>query len=102
MVKKLDGECCESYVAVIWSSPKFIENDYNSVDVRKISTVMLVNRRLFVYKHFGCLQALTEEKYIGRVFATGGMKYICYLILFVNILYSCPLLRKKIEGLKLL
>jgi hypothetical protein len=91
MVKKLDGECCERYVAVIWSSPKFIENFYNSVDVRKISTVMLVNRRLFVYKHFGCLQALT-----------GGMKYIFYLILFVNILYSCPLLRKKIEGLKLL
>jgi hypothetical protein len=85
MVKKLDGDRSDSYAAVIWSSPKCIENDYNSVDVRKISTEMLVNRRMFVYKHFGCLQAFTEEKYIGRVFATGGMKYIFYLILFVNI-----------------
>ncbi|KAI9560467.1 hypothetical protein GHT06_014490 [Daphnia sinensis] len=89
--EKLDDECCERYAAVIWSSPKFVENDYNCVDIRKISKDMLLNGELHgpivvkVNINVGCLQAVTTETYIGRVFATGDDKKILKSLLEAEI-----------------
>lgn len=101
--EKLDDECCERYAAVIWSSPKFVENDYNCVDIRKISKDMLLNGELHgpivvkVNINVGCLQAVTTETYIGRVFASGGMKY-AYVIPCQSLTFSflCQIDDKKI------
>ena len=77
--EKLDDDCCETYAGVIWSHPFFIKNDINCVDIRKISKEMIENRDLHgkiavnVSVNVGCLQAVYEEKYVGRVFATGSM-----------------------------
>jgi hypothetical protein len=101
--EKLDDECCERYAAVIWSSPKFVENDFNCVDIRKISKDMLLNGELHgpivvnVNINVGCLQSVTTETYIGRLFATGGLKY-AYVIpcQSLTFLFLCQKNDKKI------